>query len=50
MMAGNPDWCLSISEWQDRFGGWIHSPEKEALLFSTIFFDYRYISGDIELV
>jgi CBS domain-containing protein len=50
MMAGNPDWCLSISEWQDRFGAWIHSPEKEALLFSTIFFDYRFIYGDEELV
>lgn len=50
MMAGNPDWCLSISEWKDRFGGWIHTPEKEALLLSTIFFDYRYVYGDTELV
>ncbi|GAA5034876.1 hypothetical protein GCM10011506_28930 [Marivirga lumbricoides] len=50
MMAGNPEWCLSISEWKNRFKGWIHSPEKEALLLSTIFFDYRYVSGDQQLV
>ncbi|MBK6266556.1 cyclic nucleotide-binding domain-containing protein [Marivirga sp. S37H4] len=50
MMARNPDWCLSISEWKNRFEGWIHSPEKEALLLSTIFFDYRYIYGEEELV
>lgn len=50
MMAGNPEWCLSISEWESRFQGWIHSPEKEALLLSTIFFDYRYITGEQQLV
>ena len=50
MMAGNPDWCLSITEWKNRFSDWIHNPNKGALLFSTIFFDYRYISGEPELV
>ncbi|WMN07290.1 DUF294 nucleotidyltransferase-like domain-containing protein [Marivirga arenosa] len=49
MMAGNPNWCLTLSEWKNRFSGWIHSPEKEALLMSTIFFDYRYIYGKQKL-
>ncbi|SMG48874.1 CBS domain-containing protein [Marivirga sericea] len=50
MMAGNPDWCLTISEWEKRFQGWIRTPEKQALLMATIFFDYRYIYGDQGLV
>jgi CBS domain-containing protein len=50
IMAGNPQWCLSLAEWKDRFGDWIMSPVPQALLNSTIFFDFRAIYGDESLV
>ncbi|MEK7436276.1 MAG: DUF294 nucleotidyltransferase-like domain-containing protein [Pseudomonadota bacterium] len=49
IMAGNPEWCLSLAEWQSKFSGWIRSPEPKALLNSTIFFDFRALWGNAEL-
>ncbi|MFM1878183.1 MAG: hypothetical protein RLZZ241_1049 [Bacteroidota bacterium] len=49
MMAKNPQWCLNLSEWQQRFSSWIHKPDDVSLLHSTIFFDYRGVWGDLEL-
>jgi signal-transduction protein with cAMP-binding, CBS, and nucleotidyltransferase domain len=37
IMAGNPQWCLSVDEWRHRFDLWIDSGNPEALLHSTIF-------------
>ena len=28
MMASNPSWCLSLSEWKQQFSTWIHKPER----------------------
>jgi CBS domain-containing protein len=50
VMAKNPEWCLSLSEWQQRFKAWIHAPEPEALLRSSIFFDFRGGYGEMELI
>lgn len=49
IMAGNPDCCLSLTEWQARFSGWVRTPEPQALLSATIFFDFRAIHGDARL-
>jgi CBS domain-containing protein len=49
IMAGNPQWCLSFDEWKERFTEWIISPTPEALLNSTIFFDFRGLYGDESL-
>lgn len=46
IMAGNPAWCLSLDEWRERFGNWIRTPEPEALLNASIFFDFRALHGD----
>ncbi|MEQ8705338.1 MAG: DUF294 nucleotidyltransferase-like domain-containing protein [Phaeodactylibacter sp.] len=46
MMASNPSWCLSLSEWKQQFSRWIHQPEPKAVMFCTIFFDFRPIHGD----
>ncbi|MBF0141617.1 MAG: cyclic nucleotide-binding domain-containing protein [Magnetococcales bacterium] len=46
IMAGNPEWCLSLSEWEKRFEEWIATPDPKALLHSTIFFDFRPLYGD----
>ncbi len=49
IMAGNPDCCLSFSEWQSRFKKWINVPTPEALLNASIFFDFRHLSGSSEI-
>ena len=49
IMSGNPLWCLSMSEWQERFSSWMGTPDPEALMHSTIFFDFRPIYGSYEL-
>jgi CBS domain-containing protein len=45
IMASNPQWCLTLEEWQRAFHRWIHSPDPEALLNGMIFFDLRPIYG-----
>ncbi len=45
IMAGNPQWCLSLDEWRRHFGAWIREPEPEALLMASIFFDLRPLYG-----
>jgi len=49
VMAGNPRWCLSQSEWLDSFSAWVRTPEPEALLNAAIFFDLRPLAGAGEL-
>lgn len=46
VMGGNPRWCLSRSEWMERFTTWVRTPEPEALLNASIFFDLRPLAGD----
>jgi len=49
IMAGNPQWCLSLEEWQARFSEWIHNAEPQSLLNAAIFFDFRPLYGEEEL-
>ena len=49
IMAGNPAWRLSLSEWKDRFADWVRVPEPQALLNASIFFDLRPLCGDLDL-
>ena len=48
-MARNPELCLSLQEWEEKFGSWIRTPEPKALLNATIFFDFRPIYGKFGL-
>jgi len=50
IMASNPAWCLSLSEWRARFAAWIDLPDQQALLNASIFFDFRPLSGPHPLV
>ncbi|QCK15850.1 DUF294 nucleotidyltransferase-like domain-containing protein [Mangrovivirga cuniculi] len=50
MMASNPKWNKSESEWNDIFRSWIKTPVQDALLHSTIFFDFRPIYGENDLI
>ena len=49
VMAGNPECCLSLAEWRQRFDAWIDSGDPEALLKASIFFDFRPMFGAREL-
>jgi CBS domain-containing protein len=49
VMAGNPDCCLSLDEWRERFAAWVRTPTPQALLNATIFFDFRPLRGDATL-
>ena len=50
MMASNPKWCLSLSEWKAQFNDWITKPDEDKIMLSTIFFDYDKVYGDSNLV
>lgn len=49
IMASNPDLCLTLEEWEERFAHWVHTPEPMALLNATIFFDFRPLYGKFHL-
>ena len=46
VMAGNPELCLSRSEWGRRFAGFVREASPENLLGSSIYFDLRVVWGD----
>ncbi|WP_367394445.1 DUF294 nucleotidyltransferase-like domain-containing protein [Pseudomonas sp. X4] len=46
VMAGNPELCLSRSEWARRFSGFVREASPENLLGSSIYFDLRVVWGD----
>lgn len=50
MMASNPLWCKSVTEWKEQYGTWIHSPGEKGILMCSIFFDYDFVYGDKALV
>jgi len=49
IMANNPQWRNSLSQWQQQFSEWIITPQPRALLNATIFFDMRSIQGEKRL-
>ncbi|MFY9261895.1 MAG: DUF294 nucleotidyltransferase-like domain-containing protein [Gallionella sp.] len=49
IMASNPQWCLSLAEWQNVFSDWIFRGDGAVLLNAAIFFDFRALSGKREL-
>ncbi len=49
MMAGNPSWTCSFSEWKTKFTNWITQPDGQSLLNACIFFDFRPVEGDFSL-
>lgn len=50
MMANNPRWCLSLSEWKSQFTHWITEAGEDEILLCSIFFDYDISYGNIDLV
>ena len=46
IMAGEPDCCLTLDEWRERFGHWIAQGSPQDLLNASIYFDFRALAGD----
>jgi CBS domain-containing protein len=46
-MARN--WSGTLTEWRQRFAGWIDSPQPRALLDAAIFFDFRRVEGELDV-
>ncbi|MBU4533496.1 MAG: DUF294 nucleotidyltransferase-like domain-containing protein [Eubacteriales bacterium] len=46
VVASNPAWCRSMSEWNGALHRWIYSPEPEGIRMLTIFLDLRPMHGD----
>jgi CBS domain-containing protein len=49
IMARNPAWCLDYAGWDALFAGWIDRGDPQALLNSSIFFDFRPLFGEASL-
>ncbi len=49
IMAGNPDCCLTLKQWRDRFAQWIEHGAPQDLLNASIYFDFRPLAGDFSL-
>lgn len=45
IMATNQQWRQPLSAWKQRFSEWIHRPNAERLLHSSIFFDLDGVAG-----
>jgi PAS domain S-box-containing protein len=50
IMAANPKWCLSLSEWKRQFEKWILDATPTSILEVNVFLDIRCASGSDELV
>ncbi|MEX0321866.1 MAG: DUF294 nucleotidyltransferase-like domain-containing protein [Puniceicoccaceae bacterium] len=49
IMAANPKWCLSLSEWTDYVSEKFRDATPESLLDVNIFLDFQHLSGAPEL-
>jgi CBS domain-containing protein len=41
--------CGTLSEWRDRFAGWVADPTAQGVLEAAIFFDFRRVAGTLDL-
>lgn len=46
IMAGEPDCCMTLREWRERFAHWIEYGAPQDLLNASIYFDFRALAGN----
>lgn len=49
MMACNPRWRLSLSQWRHAFTDWIRATDAQKARLASNLFDFRHIAGDPSL-
>jgi PAS domain S-box-containing protein len=50
VMASNPRWCRSLPDWLSGFDEWVQQSEPQEIIDLSIFFDFRTVYGDAELI
>lgn len=50
VMANNPEWRRTCTEWERRVRDWVGAPEADAVLHSQVFFDIRAVHGETRLL
>jgi signal-transduction protein with cAMP-binding, CBS, and nucleotidyltransferase domain/predicted metal-dependent phosphoesterase TrpH/PAS domain-containing protein len=50
VMASNPRWCRSLPDWLSGFDEWVHRSEPQEIIDLSIFFDFRTVYGESELM
>jgi len=50
IMAANPKWCRSVSEWKQQLDEWILKASERSILELNVFFDTRVAFGDEPLL
>ncbi|MXN90456.1 CBS domain-containing protein [Flavobacterium sp. Sd200] len=45
IMARNPQWCKSLTDWIKQYNIWINTPAEKGVEISTLFFDFDFIYG-----
>jgi len=49
IMAANPLWCLSLSEWEKKISGWIVNVTPDSILKINVVTDMRSVYGEKQL-
>ncbi|HHW06129.1 MAG TPA: CBS domain-containing protein [Clostridia bacterium] len=49
VMASNPAWCRSLTEWMETVQDWFQNPSSINIRHLTIFLDFRPLAGQAEL-
>jgi CBS domain-containing protein len=49
VIASNPQWCLSLKDWEQKVDGWFAEPSWENVRYLLIVADARPVTGDLEL-
>jgi CBS domain-containing protein len=49
ILAGNAQWCKSLSDWINQYNTWIATPAEKGIEMSTTFFDLDFIYGVPEI-
>jgi CBS domain-containing protein len=45
IMARNPQWCKSLTDWINQYNTWINTPAEKGIELSALFFDFDFIYG-----
>jgi CBS domain-containing protein len=49
VVASNPEWRGTLEAWEERFWGWIREPARTGRAFVGIAFDYRRVTGPLDV-
>ena len=49
VVASNPEWRGTLETWEERFWGWIREPARIGRAFVGIAFDYRRVTGPLDV-